>query len=128
MTRYLGRGAIAYSQRTGRKVRATDLVEDGHIRGLWVERGEDDKEHPQKYARKLPADRIQIRRGIPERSKGGTTIRVGMEAGTNLWEARQQFQQLSLGPLEAIVVGSQAHLITENGAYLLTEDGQSMVA
>jgi hypothetical protein len=128
MTRYLGRGAIAYSQRTGRKVKATDLVEDGHIKGLWVERGEDDKEHPQKHARKIPADRIQVRRGIPERSKGPVTIRVGYEAGSNLWEARQQFQQLSLGPLEAIVDATQAYLVTEDGVFLIAEDGSSLLA
>lgn len=127
MTRYLGRGAIAYSQRTGRKIRARDLVEDGNMPNVWVERSEADKEHPLKYAKRVPGDRIQLRRGIPDRSKGAVTIYVGYEAGSNLWEARQAFQQLTLGPLEAIVVATGGYLITENGAFLLTEDGSNLL-
>lgn len=96
MARSLGKGPIGYSQRTGRKVRAVDLVEDGENRGLVVERSEADREHPQKFAKRVPADRISLRHPMPEASVQPCTINIGWEAPSDLWEGRQAFRHISL--------------------------------
>ena len=96
MSRSLGKGPIGYSQRTGRKVRAVDLVEDGENRGMIVERGEADREHPQKYAKRIPPDRIGLRRMMPESSIQPCTVNIGLEATADLWEGRQQPRHIGL--------------------------------
>lgn len=96
MSRSLGKGPIGYSQRTGRKVRAVDLVEDGEIRGLIVERADADREHPQKYAKRAPPDRISLRRPMPEASVQPCTVNIGWEGTGNLWEGRQEPRHISL--------------------------------
>lgn len=128
MARSLGRGIIGYDQRTGRKVRAERLVEDGEHPGLIVDRDEADKEHPQKYARRIPADRIFVRRMIPERSSEPVTINVGYEVRSNLWEGRGQPCQLTFGYVEVMLVAQVAYLISRDGAFLVSSDGSYLIA
>lgn len=96
MPRYLGRHQISYSQRSYRKVRAEDIVEDGEIKGLKVARGEEDQEHPQKFLRPPGPDRMALFRPVPESKSEPVTIHVGYESGTDFIERPQGIQQLHL--------------------------------
>ena len=111
MPRSLGRKPIGFSQRSGAKVRASDLVEDGEIRGLVVARGEVDREHPQKYARRVPADRLMLRRPLPDPVQGACTIRYGWEAASNLWEGRQQPFSLTFVMGRVLVTSDEGEVV-----------------
>ena len=96
MARYLGRHVIGIDQRTGKKVRYADLVEDGENRGILTTREERDAEHPQKFARRIPLDRLTIRRPSPEPTIESVTI-IGNSGGSaDLWEGNQTALHLSL--------------------------------
>lgn len=112
MSRYLGKGTFGYSQRTGRKTRSSDLVEDGHVKGLIVEREDADREHPQKRGKAVAADRLFVRRPMPENKSDPVTIRIGYETGDDLGAGRLVLPTLSF----------------VKGAVLVTFDGGSIVA
>jgi hypothetical protein len=80
MARSLGRKPIAFDQRTGRKIRYDELVEDGEIPGLRVKRGTEDQEHPQKRLRRVGPDRQALWRPAPEVTKDPVTVNIGYEA------------------------------------------------
>jgi hypothetical protein len=97
MPRSLGRRPIAFSSRSGFKVRHSELVEDGEIRGLRVKRGEDDPEHPQKFLKPAGPDRLNLYRPQPEAFKSGVTVLVGWEAGSDLWAGKAPIDTLNIG-------------------------------
>lgn len=103
MVRYLGRHTPGIDQRTGRKVKYKDLVEDGENRGLLVAREERDAEHPQKFARRVPLDRLNIRRPSPEPMIGAVTVIGNSGASSDLWEGNQTAVHLSLVMGEVVV-------------------------
>ena len=75
-------------QRTGRLARAVQMVEDGEIRGLYVRKGEEDREHPQKYPKVIPPDRAQFARKMYDADLEGSWMqdfRVGCEADPETW-------------------------------------------
>ena len=126
MPRSLGRRPIGYSQRSMFKVRAEELVEDGEIRGLRVRRGEEDQEHPQKFLKPAPPDRLNLYRPQPENFIGNVTINVGWEGSTNLWEGRFAIDSLNIGLSDYLITtvvaadpgdaGKIALLVTEGYA------------
>lgn len=83
MSRSLGRKPIAYDQRTGRKVRYDDLVEDGEIKGLRVHWREADQDHPLNYPVVIGPDRTHLRRPAPEAKTEDRTAWVGDMADPN---------------------------------------------
>jgi hypothetical protein len=83
MARSLGRKPIAFDQRTGAKIRYSDLVEDGESPGLRVKRGTEDAEHPQKRLRRIGPDRQALWRPAPEISKEPVNVYIGFE-GVNM--------------------------------------------
>jgi hypothetical protein len=106
MPRYLGRHPIAYSQRSQRKVRHDQLVEDGEIRGLRVARGEEDQEHPQKFLKPPGADKINLYRPQPENFKYPCTVLVGWDSADLLGtKAGIDTLSISSGPVQ-LVIGS----------------------
>jgi hypothetical protein len=134
MARYLGRHTIGIDQRTGEKVRYADLVEDGEIKGILTTRENADREHPQKFARRVPTDRLNIRRPSPEPMIGSVTI-IGNSGGSaDLWEGNQTALHLSLVMGEVVVtptaglapVSTIAPVISglaSQGAQLSTDNG-----
>lgn len=85
-------------QRTGRLAYAINMVEDGEIRGLYVKRGEDDPEHPQKYPRVIPPDRAQVVRKMYDADLEGSALRsyvVGYTADPTTY-AREGWPMLCL--------------------------------
>jgi hypothetical protein len=87
-------------QRTGRLAYAIDMVEDGEIRGLYVRRGEDDQQHPQKFPKIIPPDRAQFVRKMYDADLEGSQLRryvVGYSADPTTF-AREGFPVLSLVP------------------------------
>jgi len=59
------------------------MVEDGE-NGMWVRRGEDDKQHPLNKTFVVPVDRSQLKQPAPEPTRGATIIDVGYVArGSN---------------------------------------------
>jgi hypothetical protein len=134
MARYLGRHTIGIDQRTGKKVRYADLVEDGEIKGILTTRENADREHPQKFARRVPTDRLNIRRPSPEPMIGSVTI-IGNSGGSaDLWEGNQTALHLSLVMGEVVVtptaglapVSTIAPVISglaSQGAQLSTDNG-----
>ena len=65
-----------HCQRTDRKVALRDLVEDGEIPGLLVDRYDADKPHPQRRLAQLPPD-LPPRRPSPPLDAEHTTARIG---------------------------------------------------
>jgi D-alanyl-D-alanine carboxypeptidase (penicillin-binding protein 5/6) len=135
MVRYLGRHTPGIDQRTGRKVKYSDLVEDGENRGLLVAREERDAEHPQKFARRVPLDRLNIRRPSPEPMIGSVTVIGNSGGSSDLWEGNQTALHLSLVMGEVVVtptaglapVSTVAPVISGTariGGILSTDDGQ----
>jgi hypothetical protein len=81
------RGAMkVYDGRTGKKIRAIDAVYDGEIDGLIVTRGERDRPHPLNRRFVPGVDRAMLLHQRPETGRFTTTINVGFEANTNLWQ------------------------------------------
>ena len=111
MPRSLGKYTIGFDQRSGKKVRYRDLVEDGENPGLLVHRDEADPEHPQKYVRTPGPDQIALFRPAPEASKYSTRIIVGASNnGSNLWADRDFI------PTNRILTAASGNLtITEPG-------------
>lgn len=86
-------------QRTGRLAYAVNMVEDGEIRGLYVKRGEDDPQHPQKYPKVIPPDRAQVVRKMYDSDLEGAALRryvVGYAANSSF--ERDGIPVLSLVP------------------------------
>jgi hypothetical protein len=106
MARYLGRHTIGIDQRTGKKVRYADLVEDGEIKGILTTREERDAEHPQKFARRIPLDRLNIRRPSPEPIIGAVSVIANSGGSADLWEGNQTALHLSLVMGEVVVTPS----------------------
>jgi hypothetical protein len=61
-------------QRSGRLAYAIQMVEDGEVRGLYVKRGEDDKQHPQKFPKVIPPDRSQVARKMYDADLEGSQV------------------------------------------------------
>jgi D-alanyl-D-alanine carboxypeptidase len=134
MARYLGRHTIGIDQRTGKKVRYADLVEDGEIKGILTTRENADREHPQKFARRVPTDRLNIRRPSPEPMIGAVSVIANSGGSADLWEGNQTALHLSLIMGEVVVtpsaglapVSTIAPVISgtvSQGAQLSTDDG-----
>lgn len=134
MARYLGKHTIGIDMRTGKKVRYADLVEDGENRGILTTREERDAEHPQKFARRVPLDRLTIRRPSPEPMIGAVTVIGNSGGSSDLWEGNQTALHLALIMGEVVVTpsaenrpGSQiAPVVTgtpREGETLTTSDG-----
>jgi hypothetical protein len=87
-------------QRTGRLAYAISMVEDGEIRGLYVKRGEDDPQHPQKYPKVIPPDRAQVVRKMYDADLEGSNLRqyvVGYTSDPTTYD-RSLIPVLSLVP------------------------------
>jgi hypothetical protein len=86
-------------QRTGRLAYAIQMVEDGEIRGLYVKRGEDDKEHPQKFPKVIPPDRATLARKMYDADLEGSqitgTVTIGFLADPVTFE-RQGIPSMSM--------------------------------
>jgi hypothetical protein len=134
MARYLGRHTIGIDQRTGKKVRYADLVEDGEIKGILTTRDNADREHPQKFARRVPTDRLSIRRPSPEPMIGAVSVIANSGGSADLWEGNQTALHLALVMGEVVVspaaglapVSTIAPVISgtvSQGAQLSTDDG-----
>lgn len=98
MARSLGRRPIGFDQRTGKKERFSDLIEDGEIPGLRVKRGTEDFEHPQKRLRRVGPDRQALWRPAPEVVIQTAEINIGLELlnPDALWEPRASVPALAL--------------------------------
>jgi hypothetical protein len=83
MPKYLGRAQFAFDERTGKKVRARDLIEDGEIKGLRVSRRESDAPHPQKYARRIGPDGPGVYRPVPDLVISAVSIQIGYDLDAN---------------------------------------------
>jgi hypothetical protein len=119
MARYLGKHPIGFDQRTGKKQRYSDLVEDGEIPGLRVKRGTEDLEHPQKRLRRIGPDLQALWRPAPEVRIAGETVNIGLEASlSNLAGGRLTVPDLALSRPRAQLV---FELITDLFGY--NEDG-----
>jgi hypothetical protein len=66
MARYLGRGQVGICQRSGKKVRREDLVEDGQVKGLLVDKYWYEPYHPQLLPPPMRADGIAHLRPAPD--------------------------------------------------------------
>jgi hypothetical protein len=87
-------------QRTGRLAYAISMVEDGEIRGLYVKRGEDDPQHPQKYPKVIPPDRAQVVRKMYDADLEGSNLLryvIGYTSDPTTY-AREGFPRLTLVP------------------------------
>jgi hypothetical protein len=119
-----------YDQRTGRKIRGIDAVYDGEIPSLLVKRGEDDPPHPPHV---IPGvDRVML---LPARREQGdytTTIALGYEANTYLWQ-RDGVPCLRLSGTYTVDVtptpggGLDAFLLGDGTSGILLEDGSSVL-
>lgn len=129
MPRSLGRHQIGYSQRSARKVRARDLVYDGELRNVLVARDEkDEKRRP--FV--VPVDRIHQPLPGPNGSEP-VSILVGFEGTTNLWDMPRGYpgaMTINMGHCLLSIVENtyvNSYLLTEAGAYLVTELGDRLV-
>jgi hypothetical protein len=108
MARSLGKHPIGYDQRTGRKERYDDLVEDGEIKGIRVHRREADQEHPQKRLRKPGPDRMALRNPLPEAFGQPVTIFLGLDVPLDqLWAERSAGIDFAVTIGSAVVTSSQ---------------------
>ena len=66
MARYLGRGQVAICQRSGKKCKRSDLVEDGQVKGLLVAKEWWEPYHPQLLPPPMRADGIPHFKPAPD--------------------------------------------------------------
>jgi hypothetical protein len=66
MSRYLGRGQVGICQRSGKKVKRKDLVEDGQVKGLLVDKNWWEPYHPQLLPPPMRADGIPHFKPAPD--------------------------------------------------------------
>jgi hypothetical protein len=70
------RKAWGVCQRTERKVKLSDLIEDGEIPGLLVNRNDADKPHPQRRLMQIPPD-LPPTRPSPPLDAEHATVKIG---------------------------------------------------
>ena len=92
MSRYLGRGQVGICQRSGKKVKRKDLVEDGQVKGLLVDKNWWGPYHPQllpppmradgiPHFKPAPDDRLSPPAPVLTATPGVMTILTGSNAG-----------------------------------------------
>jgi hypothetical protein len=113
MGRSIGKHPIGYDQRTGRKERFDDLIEDGELPGVRTHRREADREHPQKRLKAPGPDRAAIYKPLPEAKSEAVRIMFGYDVPSDqLWAPR------SPGPDFAITFGGIVVTSIEGSASL----------
>jgi len=80
MSRYI-RGRIGYDQRSGMKRRYGRIVEDGHVKGLYVDERDADQQHPQERP-VMPVDAMQFL-PIPPNESNVVRVDVGRDWNPN---------------------------------------------
>lgn len=99
MPRYLGLRRIAYCQRGGHKIPYTEIVEDGEIPGLLVDKRWADDVHPQRFLPPVPGDQIAIDRPSAPSENQNATIKIG-----TLWDP--ETGQFLFNPAVTVSIGA----------------------
>lgn len=90
----------AIDDRTGRLVRAIDLLEDGQNPKIKTVASERDRFNPQSVTRRVPLDRVNIKAGafVPQVESGYTRIDVGWVGNVGSNFERQGIPSVTVAP------------------------------